>query len=142
MYDRPDIFQLLGAIRTYLQDEIIPSTNGDRKQCDEARVAINVLDIVEREVQMSAEHVQTEWMRLNFVQNVATPLPADGVEARQALAERNRKLCEEISAGRYDFVPQRSALFEHLLMSAHAQLEVANPEFLQTLAVEDAKHTL
>jgi hypothetical protein len=142
MYDRPDIFQLLGAIRTYLDNEVIPAASEDCKQQQRALVAINVLGIVEREMRTSAEHVQTEWTRLNFVQNVTTPLPADGVEARQALAERNRKLCEEISAGRYDYSPQRAALFEHLLVTSHAQLEVANPEFLKELAIEDAKHAL
>ena len=136
MYDRPDIYQLLEAVKSYLQREVVPAIQADRKQYYQALVAINVLGIVEREMQMSVEHLRTEWARLNFVQNVSTPLPTEINEARAALAERNRKLCEEIGAGRYDYAPQRSALYEHLLVTTHAQLEVANPKFLQTLAAE------
>jgi hypothetical protein len=136
MYDRPDLSQLLDAVKGYLQREVLPVVQSDRKQYYQALVAINVLGIVEREMQMSVDHLTAEWSRLNFVQNVSTPLPKEIVDAQAALAERNRKLCEEISAGRYDYAPQRSALFEHLLTTAHAQLEVANPKFLQTLAAE------
>ncbi|MEO8609794.1 MAG: DUF6285 domain-containing protein [Chloroflexota bacterium] len=136
MYDRPDIYQLLDAVKGYLQREVVPALEADRKQYYQMLVAINVLGIVEREMQMSVEHLQTEWSRLNFVQNVSTPLPTEISEARAALAERNRKLCEEIGAGRYDYAPQRSALFEHLLVTTRAQLEVANPKFLQAIAVE------
>jgi hypothetical protein len=139
MYDRPDIFQLLDAVQVYLQNEVIPTAQEDRKRYYQALVAINVLEVVSREMQMSVDHLKAEWERLNFVQNVTTPLPADVNEARAALAERNRKFCEEISAGRYDYAPGRAALFEHLLTTTRAQLEVANPKFLQALAVEDAK---
>jgi hypothetical protein len=136
MYDRPDIYQLLDAVRGYLQRVIVPMLQTDRKQYYQALVALNVLGIIEREMQMSVEHLNAEWARLNFAQNVSTPLPAEIGEARAALAERNRKLCEEIGAGRYDYSPQRSALFEHLLVTTRAQLEVSNPKFLQALAAE------
>jgi len=136
MYDRPDIHQLLEAVKSYLQREVVPAVQADRKQYYQALVAINVLGMVEREMQMSVEHLHSEWSRLNFVQNVSTPLPTEIIEARAALAERNRKLCEEIGAGRYDYSPQRSALFEHLLVTTRAQLEVANPKFLQAIAAE------
>jgi len=139
MYDRPDIFQLLDAVRVYLQNEVVPLTQENRKQYYQTLVAISVLGVVAREMLMNVDHLRAEWERLNFVQNVTRPLPADPYEARAALAERNRKLCEEISAGRYDYTPGRSALFEHLLTTTRAQLEVANPKFLQSLAGEDAK---
>jgi hypothetical protein len=136
MYDRPAIEQMLDALRGYLQHEVIPVVQADARQYDHALLAINVLGIVQRELQLNQEHLKAEWERLNFVQNVSTPFPADVVGAHSALAERNRKLCEEISAGRYDYAPQRSALFEHLLITTRAQLEVANPTFLQSLAAE------
>ena len=136
MYDRPDIYQLLEAVKSYLQREVVPVVQADRKQYYQTLVAINVLEIVEREMQISVDHLKAEWARLNFVQNVSTHFPIEIAEARAALAERNRKLCEEIGAGRYDYAPQRSALFEHLLATTHAQLEVANLKFLQALAAE------
>jgi hypothetical protein len=139
MYDRPDIYQLLDAVKVYLHNEVVPAARADRKAYYQALVAINVLGVVEREIRTNIDHLNAEWARLNFVQNVATPLPADVHEARAALAERNRELCMEINAGRYDTEPGRSALYEHLITTARAQLEVANPKFLQALAVEDGK---
>ena len=90
-------------------------------------------------MQAYADHLRAEWNGLNFVQNVTMPAPGDAEGLRATLAERNRKLCQEIDAGRYDQMPQRAALFEHLLMTVQTQLEVANPRFLQALAAEDGR---
>jgi hypothetical protein len=137
MYDKPNLAQLFDALRLYLESAVTPAVQDDRKLYYQTQVAINVLDIIERELEMEADHLKMEWKRLNFVQNNVLPMPSDIAELRGALAERNRKLCEEIGAGRYDHEPQRSALFEHLLVSAHSQLEVANPQYLQSLAAEN-----
>jgi len=139
MNDRPSLFQLLDVVRTYLQDGVISATTDDQKQRHRAAIAVDVVGIIERELRMNSDHLKAEWARLNFVQNVTTLMPSDLAEASAALAERNRKLCEEITAGRYDYAPQRSALFEHLLVTTRAQLEVAGPQFLQALASEDEK---
>lgn len=142
MYDRPDIFQLLDAVKVYLQNEVVPALKEDRKRYYQALVAVNLIGVVAREIHMRADHLYAEWDRLNFVQDVAAPVPPDVNEARAALAERNRTFCEEIKAGRYDIAPGRSALFEHLLITAHTQLEVSSPKFLEALAIEDAKRAL
>jgi hypothetical protein len=138
MYDSPTLSQLLDAVRYHLESQVIPAVENDRKLYYQTLVAINVLHIVQRELLMSPDHLRAEWHRLNFVQNVTMPLPNTVNELRAALAERNRKLCQEIDAGRYDYMPQRAALFEHLLMTAQTQLEVANPRFLGALAAEDS----
>lgn len=140
MYDRPNITELLHAVRTHLEDQVIPTINSERKLYYQTLVAINVLRIVERELQTGQEPLRQEWQRLNFVQGITTPFPEDEATGRATLAERNRRLCEEISAGRYDYMPQRAALFEHLMFTARAQLEIANPRFLQMLAEEDEKN--
>ena len=141
MLDQPNISQLLQAVRGYLQNEVVPANQVDGKQPEAALLAIRILSMVEREIQMDADHLKAEWARLNFVQNTTPTIPADSNEAKAALTERNRKLCEEITAGRYDYAPARAALFEHLLMTTRAQLEVANPDFLQALAAEDEKQS-
>ncbi len=137
MYDKPSLEQLLDAVRVHLQKNVLPVLEEDRRAYVQTQVAINVLNIVEREVQMSLDQMKAEWKRIDFVQGKPMPMPADPHALRAALYERNRKVCEEIEAGRYDYAPQRSALFEHLLVTARAQLEVAHPSFLQALAVED-----
>ena len=139
MSDRPTIAELLDAVRTHLENQVTPAIRDDRKLYYQTLVAANVLQIIEREMQTGVEQIREEWMRLNYVQGVDTLLPSDSTQAKDALAERNRKLCEEINVGRYDFMPQRAALFEHLLVTTRQQLEVNNPKFLEMLAEEDRK---
>lgn len=139
MYDRPTLVELLDAVRAHLEDQIVPLLKEDRKRYYQTLVAVNVLRVAERELLLSAEHTQDEWARLNYVQKLDTPIPADPRAARNALAERNRKLCVQINDGDYDSVPQQAALFEHLLQTAFEQLQVASPKFLESLALEDAE---
>jgi len=142
MYDRPTVAELLDAVRKYLGEQIIPVVKNDRKLNYQTHIAINVLRIIERQMSAGTGQVRDEWLRLNHVQGTTNPPPTDSAEALAALNERNRKLCQEISAGRYDYMPQRAALYEHLLASVRVQLEVANPDFLEVLAKEDAKKEL
>ncbi|NWG17454.1 MAG: hypothetical protein HXY41_12545 [Chloroflexi bacterium] len=137
MYDRPTLNELLDAVRVHLEENIIPLLKDDRKLYYQTLVAVNMLRIAGRELTMNALHMQAEWDRLNFLQGSSGTIPADDDEARQALAERNHRLCEDIAAGAYDQHPRKAALFEHLLATAVEQLQVANPHFIQVLALED-----
>ncbi len=140
MYDQPVLIELLDAVRAHLETEIAPllKDGEQRKRYYQTLVAVNVLRIAGRELTMSAEHLLAEWARLNYIQQLDTPLPADPPAARAELAERNRKLCMQINEGDFDRMPQKAALFEHLLATTIEQLQVANPRFLQALALEDA----
>src|SRR5262245_9172231 len=139
MYDRPTLSQLLDAVRHHLESQVVPAVETDRKLYYQSLVAINVLQLAQRELLLNGDHLRAEWNGLDFVQKVTMSAPGDAESLRATLAERNRKLCQEIDAGRYDQMPQRAALFEHLLMTAQTQLEVANPRFLQALAAEDGR---
>lgn len=139
MYDRPTIAELMDAIRNHLETQIIPAVHDDRKLYYQTLIAANLMKIIEREMQTGAEQLREEWTRLNFVQGVDMLYPGDSNKVRDSLAERNRQLCEEIKAGRYDYQPKRAALSEHLLVTTRQQLEVSNPKFLETLAAEDKK---
>src|SRR5690242_4087238 len=107
MYDQPTLYDLLDAVRIYLEQAITPVIQEDRKLYYQTLVAINVLDIIERQIEAEAEHLTMEWKRLNYIQKAEPPMPPDPVDIRAALDERNRKLCEDINAGRYDSEPQR-----------------------------------
>jgi hypothetical protein len=137
MPDNPLMDDLLEASRVFLERDLLPSLTEDAWLRERTLAAIETLAIVQRELRLSAEQLQAEWRRLNFVQRVDAPVPGDMDAIVAALNERNHKLCDEIASGRYDYQPQRAALFEHLLVTTRGQIEVSNPEFLRELALED-----
>jgi Domain of unknown function (DUF6285) len=135
MYDRPNAVELLDAVRGHLETHVIPSVKHDGKLYFQTLVAINVLRVVERELQLAPDHTQSEWARLDHLEGVRA-MPSDLRAVSSVLHERNTQLCEHIRVGRYDS-EERLNLFEHLMASTIEQLHVANPKFLQMLVQED-----
>jgi hypothetical protein len=134
VYDRPSAAELLQAVRHHLETALIPvARQTSFKLYFQTLVANNVLKIVEREMAMSEGHLRAEWSRMNMLTG-SEPLPQTRDAARARLAERNRALCDEIRAGKWD---DDAALFEHLKATAYEQLDVANPRFLTMLQAED-----
>lgn len=133
MYDRPTAAELIDAARHHLEENIVPAVRADHKLYFQTLVAINVLRIVERELQLSGDHRLEEWARLNAIQG-STPRPHTHFELNAALEERTIQLCADIRAGKFD---QDAELFEQLKARTIEQLEVANPKFLAALAKED-----
>ncbi|NWF67658.1 MAG: hypothetical protein HXY40_01100 [Chloroflexi bacterium] len=137
MYDRPTAPELLDAVRTHLETHVVPAVKGDGKLYFQTLVAINVLRVVERELQLAPDHMAHEWARLDAL-SAPQDRPDDPRQQAAALRERNKQLCAQIRAGDYDGAAQKAALFEHVLTTSVEQLQVANPRFLQALAQEDA----
>lgn len=138
MYDRPTLTELIDAARMHLETSVIPAVRADRKLYFQTLVAINVLKIATREITLAPQHAAAEWDSLNTLENINSAPPTHLAELQAALAARNQALCEAIRAGEYDSPDRKAALFTHVMATSIAQLEVANPRFLQTLAAEDA----
>ncbi len=137
MYDRPHADELLEAAWQHLEQFVAPALKSDRKLYFQTLVAINVLKVVAREQRCRPDHLRAQWNRLNAMQDVDLPLPSEWDESLAALAIRNRELCYDIRAGRYDSDFLRETLYEHLYATTLEQLEVANPRYLQQLASEE-----
>ena len=135
MYDRPNAAELINAVRGHLENQIIPAVKGDGKLYFQTLVAVNVLRVVERELNLAPDHLQAEWTRLDHLEE-AMEMPSDPRAAVSTLHDRNAQLCDNIRAGRYDG-EHKQALFEHLVATTIEQLQVANPKYLQALAQED-----
>jgi hypothetical protein len=133
MYDRPTASELLDAARMHLEQQVIPAVRADPKLYFQTLVAINVLKIVGREIALGDSHAAAEWAGLNMLEGKAIELPTPLSTLNTALASRNQALCAAIRAGDYDEPQKKAALFSHLMMTTAAQLEVANPKFLQTV---------
>jgi len=108
-HDVPTAAQLLEAVREWLQADVLSATEG-RMQFD-TRVAINVLAMVERELQLGREHEVAHRDRLSRL----------GVADDAALAEAIR------SGALDDRLDEVRAL---VWDSVRDKLAVANPKYL------------
>lgn len=135
MYDRPNLAELIDAARMHLESAVIPAVKEDRQLYFRTLVAINVLRIAERELELGPKHARAQWQRLNAVEGSDAPLPVAEADLRAGLAARHAALCDRIRAGAYDG-PQSAALVDHLVASVVEQLEVANPRYLYKLVQE------
>lgn len=61
-HDRPDPLELLAAVRQFLQDDVILAVTG--QVAFHTRVAINLLNVIERELTQSSTHVEVHRRRL------------------------------------------------------------------------------
>lgn len=107
-HDVPTAAQLVAAVRDFLQTDVLPAVEGRVRF--HARVAINVLGMVEREIELGPAQAEKHAARL------AALGVADDAELAAAVRE-----------GR---VADDHALVTALEQAVRAKLEVANPGYL------------
>ncbi|MFG1707268.1 DUF6285 domain-containing protein [Nonomuraea sp. M3C6] len=107
-HDVPTAAQLVAAVRDFLQTDVLPAVEGRVRF--HTRVAINVLGMVEREIELG---------------------PAQGEEHARRLAELgvadDAELAAAIREGRIEDGPALTAALER---AVRAKLAVANPGYL------------
>jgi hypothetical protein len=138
MYDRPDLSEMLEAVATHLEHNIKDAVRHDRKLYFQTLVALNLLKIARREIELSHTHKITEWQRLNELQGQDIPFPDAEHDINRHIDLRRQQLCMDIRAGHFDEKTRWQTLLSQLLASAHQQLEVTNPDFLARLGAERA----
>jgi len=131
MYERPTLNEVLQAVQSYLESQIAPAVKEDSKLYFHTLVALNLLKIAEREVDMAGKHERAEWDRLNGLQGVDIAAPDNPTELKGGLTRRNHLLAQAIRMGEYDDATPHALLLAHLIATAREQLEVANPRYLQ-----------
>lgn len=136
IYDRPTQSELIDAARMHLETGIIPAVKGDAKLYFQTLIAINILKIAARQTVYEWSNLCAGWDGLNTLEGVDISLPCDAREASAAMDQRQAILCAAIRAGSYD--DRTDALIPYLMLVTRAQLEVANPKFLETIDAEDA----
>jgi hypothetical protein len=131
MQDRPTAYELLEAVRGFLENQVIPTSTGGRQF--HARVAANVLAIVARELRDEDAFLRSEWRRLARLVDEPTDRepPADGGALRTAVAALNAALATRIRAGDADREPERTAVVAHLRATIADKLRIANPAYLE-----------
>jgi len=114
MDERPKAGRLLDTVSTFLKERILPEAEG--RDAYETRVAINVLGIVARELDLGDGHRGAEHARLR------TLLGRGG-----ELDELNRALCTAIRDG--DIALGDAELLAHLRRTTLDSLAVNQPRY-------------
>ncbi len=114
MYDPPEAGELLAAVRSFLEQKALPALEGHT--AFHARVAINALAIVERQLAQAEPQEAAEAERLVAL------LGQEG-----DLDTQNRELCRRIRAGEID--AGTAGLSEHLWETTLAKLAVDQPKY-------------
>jgi hypothetical protein len=114
MQDEPTPIELTKAVADFLRDDIAPMVLGH--QAFKLRVAINILDLVTRQLTLEAASDATETARL-----------AGLLDTQGSLIELNRALADSIAKGQVDL--QTSGLADHLWQTTMDKLAVDQPNY-------------
>ena len=109
-YDAPDAATLIGAVRSYLHDDLLHRAEGPDRWL--LRIAANALAVAEREVRLGPEH------RLRHSERLASL----GVASERGLAEA-------IRSGHLDH--RLSEVLEVVRGTVLDSLKVANPDYVK-----------
>jgi hypothetical protein len=114
VYDPPRLLELVNAVRDFLERQAMPKLEGHT--AFHARVAVNALAIVERQLRLGPEAEAAELERLRAL------LGRDG-----SLEELNRELCARIRAGEIGL--STPGLGAHLRETTLSKLAVDQPNY-------------
>jgi Domain of unknown function (DUF6285) len=114
MQDEPTLIELTKATADFLRNEITPMISGHN--AFKLRVAINILDLVTRQLTLEEESDAAEAARLS------------GLLGRQgSLMDQNRALADRIAGGEIDLTTP--GLKDHLWQTTLAKLAVDQPNY-------------
>jgi Domain of unknown function (DUF6285) len=114
MQDEPTPGELTKAVADFLRNDVAPNLSGH--QAFRLRVAINMLDLVTRQLAQESDSDAAEAARL------VNLLGIDG-----SLLELNRALSEKIASGEMDL--STPGLADHLWQTTLAKLAVDQPNY-------------
>lgn len=114
MQDEPTPIELTKSVADFLRNDIAPAISGHN--AFKLRVAINVLDLVTRQLTLA------EGSDAREAANLATLLGIDG-----SLLDLNRALAEKVANGEVDLATP--GLSEHLWHTTLAKLAVDQPNY-------------
>ena len=128
MQDRPTYDELLSAIETFLDKEIVPNVPGSRGF--HGRVAANALRIVRRELEHREGQLLAEWKGLDDL--LGREERPSTLEARaKALHDRNKLLAERIRNGEADEGVFAERVREYVTRAVAEKLRVSDPGLLE-----------
>ena len=128
MQDRPNVTELLAAVRAFLEADVVPNMSGRRRF--HALVAANVLAIAERELIRDEERVLDEWRSLARLLDVTVDPPPRLELLKSGVRELTEQLAERIRAGDADAGDFAERVRAHLRVTVLDKLRIAYPKYL------------
>lgn len=126
MNNRPNARQLLAIARATFTAKILPAL--PEKLRYSGLMIANALAIARRELEAGDALLRAEHERLRSLFSEGSRELTDAA-LPAALADYNRRLADEIRAGRFD-KEERAVLLEHLRKTTEEKLGVSNPKAL------------
>lgn len=126
MNERPQAPELLAIARDTFVADILPALP-ERLRYVGLMIA-NAMGIAQREIEAGEAPARAEFERLRKLCHERCEQLAEAA-LDPALADYNRRLSNEIRAGRFDH-EERAALFDHLRQTTAEKLAVSNPKAL------------
>jgi hypothetical protein len=127
MNDRPGARELIEAARDTFTAEILPALPEALRYV--GLMVANAMAIAQREIEAGDGPARAECERLcRLLSMPGAPLAGEALYG--TLASYNRRLAEEIRAGRFD-AEERAAMLEHLRRTNAEKLAVSNPKALR-----------
>ena len=114
MQDEPTPIELTKAVADFLRNDIMPAITGHN--AFKLRVAVNMLDLVTRQLTLEQDYAAAEAARL-----------ANLLGMQGSLMELNRVLADKIAKGEVDL--QTPGLSEHLWQTTMDKLAVDQPNY-------------
>ncbi len=112
--DRPTLKELVEAVREFLEKKVSPAV--DKSTAFHTRVAVNVLKIVERELELGPDLEDQERDRLRRLLN-----------QEGTLKELTAELCQRLREGDIDY--NDPTMIDHLKKTAMGRLSIDNPKY-------------
>jgi hypothetical protein len=130
--DRPDKRELIEAVASFIEREIVPFIPEARLRF-RSLVAANVLNIVARELAAGDIPLREEWQRLTSLLGRDEQPPDREADLRAEVLAFSRELCAQIRAGNADESPRYEQVFDHAEATVIEKLRVANPRYLERI---------
>lgn len=125
MKNQPEAADLLAIARDALTRQILPKLPESERYT--ALMIANAMAIARREIEADDAPLRAELSRLRELCPDA-PRDVPVSELRATVARCNRRLAQDIRAGRHDSEP--AALLEHLRRTTEEKLAISNPKAL------------
>ena len=138
MQDRPTSVELLEAAADFVENELVPATQGARQF--QARVVANVMRVVAREIKLEDPLVRHEVKALAQLLGRDSPHLHSLDDLRAAAVSMGEELTSRIRAGEADDGDWRQIVLAVVRQSVEDKLRIANPRYLENdIAIRNSR---